>query len=77
METDKCYFACDHVHEQTEHTFCTSVFVPFSIPMAILDQDIQLMSPSDAFFATVFDKHDTNKDKRLDAVEVCVIGLSE
>jgi hypothetical protein len=44
--------------------------------MAILDQDTRLMSRSDAFFAAVFDKHDTNKDNRLDAVEVCVIGLS-
>jgi hypothetical protein len=45
--------------------------------MVILDQDTRLMSPSGAFFATVFDKHDTNKDKRLDAVEVCVIVSSE
>ena len=45
--------------------------------MAILDQDTQLMSPSDDFYSTVFAKFDANKDKRLDAVEVCVICLSE
>jgi hypothetical protein len=45
--------------------------------MAILDQDTQLMFPSDDFYSTVFAKFDANKDKRLDAVEVCVIVSSE
>ncbi len=70
------HHAYDDVHWQTERA-SLGAYVPISRPMVILDQDTRLMSPSDAFFATVFAKFDTNKDKRRDAGEVCVIVLSE